>query len=300
MRFRSTDSSETGEMENLGAIVHSSGKLELTKIVPINESNTMEIISAPTDASTYPELGDKQILGNQHEPLVKIGMVCDSGKLQDCPNFQVGESNHSSHSGHEEKHILSGVPVDQDADGCRPDDICSDQDNFIDALNNMEPEGEADPEIETEFDPSANVEQIEHDSKEGEHALYAESPPGFNSSCNVGEATCMDLPSDSAPPAVSASNGPSSVSQSERPLNGVDWMKDEEPFDDEDLMEVSSSSSVASANADLQTDEDLYGCQQHREKAYHYQSSDQAAVIHSSDKHSPETSGDLDGKYQIF
>ncbi|RCV40245.1 hypothetical protein SETIT_9G037400v2 [Setaria italica] len=306
VRFRSTDSSETGEMENFGAIVQSSGKLELTKIVPINESNTMEIISAPTDGSAYLELGDKQILGKQHEPLEKNGMVRDLGKLQDCPNFQVGESNHSSHSGHEEKHILAGVPADQDADGCRPDDICSDQDNFIDALNNMGPEGEADPEIETEFDPSANVEQIElnRDSKEGEDALYAESPqvgpaidssPGFNSSCNAEEATCMDLPSDSANPAVSASNGPSSVSQSGRQLNDVDWIKDEEPFDDEDLMDVSSSSSVASVNAVLQTDEDLYGCQQHQEKAYHYQSSDNAAVIHSSDKHSPKTSSDLDG-----
>ncbi|PUZ36378.1 hypothetical protein GQ55_9G033300 [Panicum hallii var. hallii] len=301
VKFRSSDSSE---MENYGAIVQSSGKLELTKIVPINESDTMETISAPTHGSPYLELGDKQIPGKQHEPLGKNGMVSDSGKLQDCPNFQVGESNHSSHSGDEERHILTGVPADQDANGCRPDDICSDQDNFIDALNNMDSDGEADPEIETEPDPSANVERTEMncDSKEGEDALHAESPevgsaidssPGFNSLCLVGEPTCTDLPSDYAPPAVSATNGPSSGSQFGRQLNGVDWTKDEEPFDDEDLMDVSSSSSVASDNADLQTNEDLYGCQQHQEEAYHYQSGDHTAVIHSSDKHSPKTSSVL-------
>ncbi|RLN38562.1 SCAR-like protein 1 isoform X1 [Panicum miliaceum] len=302
VKFLSTDSSE---MENYGAAVQSSGKLELTKIVPINESDTMETISAPTDGSPYLELGDKQILG-KHEPLEKNDMVRDSGKLQDCPNFQVGKSNHSSHSGDEERHILAGVPADQDANGCRPDNVCSDQDNFIDAPNNMDSKGEADPEIETESDPSTNVEwtELNCDSKEGEDALHAESPgigpaidssPGFSSSCFVGEPTCTDLPSDYAPPAVSATNGPSSGSQSGRQLNGVDWTKDEEPFDDEDLMDVSSSSSVASDNADFQTNEDLYGCQQHQEEAYHYQSGDHAAVILSSDKHSPKTSSGLDG-----
>ncbi|OEL32068.1 SCAR-like protein 1 [Dichanthelium oligosanthes] len=309
VKFRSTDSSEMasplGEMENFGSIIQSSGKLELTKVVPVNEFDTMETISAPT-GSAYLELGDKQILGKQQEPLEKNGMVRDSGKPQDCPNFQVGESNHSSHSGHEEKPILAVVPADQDADGWRPDDIGSDQDNFIDALNNMGSEGEADPEIETEFEPSANVERIELncDSKEGEDALYAESPevgpaidlsPGFSSSCNVGEATCTDLPSDSAPTAVSATNGPSSGSQPGRQSNGADWTKDDEPFDDDDLMDVSSSSSVASDNAHLQTNDDLYGCQQHQKEAYRYQSGDHEAVIHSSEKHSPKASSGSDG-----
>jgi len=298
VKFRSTDSNE---MENYSATVQSSGKLELNKIVPINESDTMETISAPTDGSSYLDLGDKQILREQNEPLEENGMVRDSGKLQDCPDFQVGERNHSSDSGDQERHILAGVPADQDANGCRPDDICSDQGNFIDALNNMDSEGEADPEIETEFDPSANVEQTELncDSKEGEDALPVESPevgpassPGFNRSCFVGEPTCTDSPSDYAPPAVSATNGPSSGSQSGRQLNGVDWTKDEEPFDDEDLMDVSSSSTVASDNADLQTNEDLYGCQQHQEEAYQ---GDHVAVIHSSDKHSPKASSGLDG-----
>ncbi|CAL4936705.1 unnamed protein product [Urochloa decumbens] len=316
VKFRSTDSSETGELENF-AIVQSSGKLELTKIVPIND--TMETISSSTDGSAYLEVGAKKILGKQHEPLEKKGMVPDSGKLQDCPTFQVGESNHSSHSGHGEKCISAGVPADQDADGCRPDDICSDQDNFIDASNNMDSEGEADPEIETEFNPSANMEQIELkcESKEGEDALYVESPevgpaidssPGFNRSCNVGEPTCTDLPSDSASPSMSATNGPGSDSQSGRQLNAVDWTKDEETFDGENLMDVSSSSSVASDNADLQanedlygcelhdlqSNEDLYGCQQHQEEVYHYQSGDHAAVIHTSD-HPPKTSSGLDG-----
>ncbi|CAN6291353.1 unnamed protein product [Urochloa humidicola] len=317
VKFRSTDSSEMGEMENFGAIVQSSGKLELTKIVPIND--TMEIIPASTDGSAYLEAGDKKNLGKQHEPLDKGDMVSDSGKLQDCPTFQVGESNHSLHSGHEEKCILAGVPADQDADGCRPDEICSDQDNFIDACNNMDSEGEADPEIETKFDPSANMELIELncDSKEGEDTLYAESlevgppinpSPGFNSSCNVGEPTCTDLPSDSAPPRVSATSGPSSGSQSGRQLNAVDWTKDEETSDDEDLMDVSSSS-VASGNdnlqanedlygceqRDLQSNEDLYGCQRHQEEVDRYQSGDHAAVIHTSDKHPLKTSSGLDG-----
>ncbi|CAN6286390.1 unnamed protein product [Urochloa humidicola] len=318
VKFRSTDSSETGDMENFGTIVQSSGKLELTKIVPIND--TMETISAPADGSAYLEVGDKKITGKQHEPLEKGGMIPDSGELQDRPHFQVGKSNHSSHSEHEEKCVLAGVPADQDADGCRPDDICSGQDNFIDAPNNMDSEGEADPEIETEFDPSADMKRIQmnHDSKEGEDALYAESPevgpaidssPGFNGSCNVGEPTCMDLPSDSAPPTVSATNGPSSGSQSGKQLNGVDWTKDEETFDDEDLMDVSSSSSVASDSADLQANEDLYGCeqhdlqsnedlygyQQHQEEVYHYQGGDHAAVTYTSDKHSPKTYSGMDG-----
>ncbi|KAF8748243.1 hypothetical protein HU200_012986 [Digitaria exilis] len=304
----SSDSSEMtspfGEMDNLGAIVQSSGKLELSKVVPVNESDTFEIVSAPTDASAY-----KRIPGKEHEPSEGNAMVCDSEKLQDCPTFQAGEIDHSSHSGHEETPLLTGVLTDQDADGCRPDDIGSDQDNFIDALNNMDREGEAEPEIENEFGPIANVEQIKlnHDINEGENALYEESPevspaidspPRFNSSCNGGQPTCTDLPylSDPAPSAVSATNCPSSGSQSGsgRQLDGVDCTQDKEPSDDEDLMGVSSSSSVASDCADLQTS-DLVGCQQHQEEAYHYLSGDHAAVIHSSEKHSPKTSSELDG-----
>lgn len=308
VKFRSTGSSEMaypfGEMDNLGAIVQSSGKLELSKVVPVNESDTLETISAPTDASAY-----KRILGKEHEPSEKNAMVCYSEKLQDCPNFQVGESDHSSHSGHEEKPPLAGVLADQDADGCRPDDIGSDQDNFIDALNNMDQEGETDPDIEIEFGPSANVEQIElnHGINEGENALYEESPgvgpaidspPRFNSSCNGGEPTCTDLPylSVPAPSAVSATNGPISGSQSGRQLDGVDWTQDEESSDNEDLMGVSSSS-VASDCADLQTNGDLAGCQQLQEEAY--LSGDHAVVIHSSDKHSPKTSSELDGKFYL-
>ncbi|XP_021307242.1 SCAR-like protein 1 isoform X2 [Sorghum bicolor] len=300
VKFRSTDSSETaspfGEMDNFGAL-QSSDKLDLTKVVPVNESDDVETKSEPTDGPAYLELGDNRILGKQHEPFQQNGMVHGSEKVQDCPNLDVGESNNRSHLTYEEKPLLAGVPADQkDIDGRRADDIVSDQDNFIDACNDMDLEDEEDPEMETECDPSASVELVElnRHNKEGENALYAEPPevvPAIDSSTELddsssgGEPTCMDLPlaSDSAP-TVSATNGPNSGSQSGRQLNGVDWPKDEEPSNDVDLMDVSSSSSVVSENGDAQNNEE----------AFHSLSDDHAAAIHNSDKQSPDTSSYLD------
>ncbi|XP_066365344.1 SCAR-like protein 1 isoform X1 [Miscanthus floridulus] len=311
VKLRSTDSSETaspfGEMDNFGDPVQSSGKLDLTKVVPVNESDAVETKSEPTDGSAYLELGDKRILGKQHEPLQQDGIVHGSEKLQDCPNLDVRESNNRSHLTCEEKPLLAGVPADQkDIDGRRPDDIVSDQDNFIDACNDMDSEDEEDPGMQTECDPSASVELVElnRHNKEGENALYAEPPevgpaidssPGLDNSSSGGELTCMDLPlsSDSAP-TVSATNGPNSGSQSGRQLNGVDWPKDEEPSNDVDLMDVSSSSSVVSENGDAQNNDGLVSCLQHKEEAFHSMSDDHAVAIHNSDKQSPDTSSNLD------
>ena len=57
MKLRSTDSSETaspfGEMDNFGDPVQSSGKLDLTKVVPVNESDAVETKSEPTDGQAY-------------------------------------------------------------------------------------------------------------------------------------------------------------------------------------------------------------------------------------------------------
>ncbi|XP_062214170.1 SCAR-like protein 1 isoform X2 [Phragmites australis] len=322
VKFRSTDSSETtspfGELDNFGAHVQSSGKLELTKVVPVNESDTVETTSAPTNGSAYLESDDKEFLG-KHGPtelkevckmslVEQNGMIRDSEKLQECPDFLVGESNRRLQSVREEKFLLAAVPADQGVDGCRPDDIASDQDNFVDALNNMVSEGEADPEIKTEWDSSANVEgnELNCHSREGENALDAQFPevgpaidssPGLTGSCYGGEPTCVDLPliNDSAPSSVSTTNGPDSGSPSGKQLNGVDWTNDEEQFNDDDLMDVSSSSSLVSDSADLQTNDDLVCCPQYQEEAYHSLNDDHAAVTHSSDKQSPKTSSGLNG-----
>ncbi|KAJ1293002.1 hypothetical protein BS78_01G034400 [Paspalum vaginatum] len=303
--FRSADSSDTGspfgEMDNVGALVQSSGKLELTKVVPVNESDTMEIKSANPDGSAYLDPGDKRNLGKQHKPSEQNGMVRGSEKLKDCPDFQAGERIHRSHSACEENPLVAGVPADQkDVDGCTPDDIVSDQDNFIDAPNIMDLEGEMVPEMETECDPSANVELAELNchSMEGENALCVESPevgpakdtsPGLDNSSNSGEPAYMDLTfsSDSALPRASVTNDPKSGSQSGRQLNVIE---DEEPFNDVDLMDVSSSSSVVSDNADVRTDDDPASCLQYQEEAY-----DHVAVTHDSDKQSLKTSSDVDG-----
>ncbi|XP_062212825.1 SCAR-like protein 1 isoform X2 [Phragmites australis] len=322
VKFRSTDSSETtspyGELDNFAALVQSSGKLELTKVVPVNESYTVETTSAPTNGSAYLEADDKQFLGKQHGPtelkeackmslVEQNDMIRDSEKLQESSDYLVGECNRRLQSVREEKLLLAVLSSNHDVNGCRPDDIASDQGNFVDALN-MGSEGEADLEMKTERDSSSNVEgnELNCHSKECEIALDAQFPevgpaidssPGLKDSCNGGEPTCVDLPliNDSAPSAVSNSNGPNSGSPSSRQLNGVDWTNDEEPFNDDDLMDVSSSSSVVSDNADMQTNADHVGCQQYQDEAYHSLNDDHAAVIHSSDKQSPKTSSGLNG-----
>lgn len=310
VKFGSPDSSETappfGEMDSFGALVQSSGKLDLTKVVPVNESDAVDTKSEPIDGSAYLELGDKRNLGKQHEPFQQNGMVHSSEKLPDCPYLDIGESNNRSHLTCEEKPRLAEVPADQkDVDGRRPDDIVSDQDNFIGASNDTDMENKEGLQMKTECDPSASVELVElnRHNKEGDKVLYAEPPevgPAIDSSLGLDNAssgeepTCVDLPlsSDSAP-TVSATNGPNSGSQSGRQMNGVDWSTDEESSNDVDLIDVSSSSSVVSENGDVQNNDCLVSCLQH-EEAIHSLSDDHAGAIHNSDEQSPNTSSNWD------
>ncbi|TVU44422.1 hypothetical protein EJB05_03863 [Eragrostis curvula] len=316
VKFGSTESSETtsplGDLNIFGAR-QSTGKLELSKVVPINESDAMDTISAPpNNGSAYLEADGKHFLGKQHEstelkevskmsPVEQNGMICESENLQDCPDLLVGENNHSLQSTREGKLLLADSHAEQDADGCRSDDIASDQDNFVDAPNNMDSEGVIDPEIKVEHDPNATVEgnEFNYGSKEGEDASEAkflevghtiESSAGLNVSRNVEEPTCLDL-NDSAPSTVATTNDPNSVSPSGRQLSGVDWTNDEESFRDEDLMDVSSSSSVASDNADQEAIDDSVDRQQYHDGAYQSLNAD----VHSFDGQSPKTSSDPDG-----
>jgi hypothetical protein len=333
VKFRSTDSIETasplGEVNNFGAL-QSSGKLELSKVVPMNESDTVDTTSEPTNGSGHLESDDKHFLGKQHglEPKgaskkyteEQNGMICDSEKLQDCPGLLVGENNQILQSVREDKLISAASHADQDADGSRSYDIASD-DNFVDAPNNMDTEGVINPEMK-EWNPNATVEgnELNDGIKEDVNASEAkfvevgpaiESSPGLTVSSNIEEPTCLDLPliNDSVPSTVATTNGPNSGSSSDRQLNGVDWTNDEEPFNDEDLMDVSPSSSVVSDNADLhtiddsvgrvvsdnadlQTIDDSVGRQQFQDGAYQ---SFNAAFVHSFNEVSPKTSSGLNG-----
>jgi hypothetical protein len=334
VKFRTSDSSETplplGELSNFGAL-QPSGKLELSKVVPINKSDTVDATSEPINGSGYLESDDKEFLGKQHglTELKEVskksteeqnGMICDSEKLQDRPDLFVVENNPRLQSAREGKLTFAASHADQDADGCRSDDIASD-DNFVDALNSVDTEGVKNPEMK-ERDPNATVEgnELNHRSKEDENASEekfvevgptTESSPGQIVSSDVEEPTCLDLPSinDSVPSTMATTNGPNSGSPSHRQLNGVDWTNDEEFFNDEDLMEVSSSSSVVSDNADLHTMDDSVDlvvsdnadlqtidgsvdCQQFQDCAY---KSLNAAIVHRFDEQSPKTSNGLNG-----
>ncbi|KAL6638131.1 hypothetical protein ACP70R_025703 [Stipagrostis hirtigluma subsp. patula] len=320
VKFRSTDSSETsspfGELGNSNALTQTHGKLELSKVVPVNESDTVETASAPTNGSTCLEMDDKQCPRSWNGPsevqdigkmplVQQNGMALKSEKLQERPNFLVCESSHRLQSENEEKLQVATVPADQDVDCSRFDDIDGDQDSFVDALNNMDSEGEADLEKKNKLDANANREgdELNCQIREGEKAVHAQFPeqgpsvgssPGLNGSCSGGESTCVDLPliSDCAPK-VSNTNGPNSGSHSDRQLNGVDWTNDEEPCNDDDLMDVSSSSSVLSVNADFETNDDLVGCQQYKDRSCCSSNDDHTAV--TIDNQSPKTSGGADG-----
>jgi hypothetical protein len=95
VKFRSTDSGETplplGELNNFGAL-QPFGKLEWSKVVPINESDTVDSTSEPMNGSGYLESDDKEVLGNQHglTELKEVsknsteeqnGMICDSEEM---------------------------------------------------------------------------------------------------------------------------------------------------------------------------------------------------------------------------
>ncbi|KAL6894335.1 hypothetical protein ACP4OV_008433 [Aristida adscensionis] len=309
VKFRSTDSSETsspfGELDNSRALPQCHGKVELTKVVPVNESDTPETASAPTNGSTHLEVDDKQFLGTWHRPteaqevcnmplMEQNGMIPESEKLPDCPNSLAWESSHILQSVHEGKLQLATVPAEPEGNYCRPDDIEGDQDNFVDALNNMESEGEADLEKKTKWVANANADmggdELNSDIREGENAVHAQipelgsalgSPRGLSGSCSDGEPTSLEshMISECALSTVSNTNGPISGSPSDRQLNSVDWTNEEEPCNDDDLMDVSSSSSAHSVNADFETNDHLVGCQQYQERAHCPSNDDRAAII---------------------
>uniref|UniRef100_A0A0E0KKQ1 WH2 domain-containing protein n=1 Tax=Oryza punctata TaxID=4537 RepID=A0A0E0KKQ1_ORYPU len=286
-KFRLTDSSETassfGEIDNFSARAQSSDKLELTKVVPINEFDTKGIAPTHINGSDCLEADDRQLQATRHEP-GKVEDVCKRSLVEKNAMF----SNSDRMQSVQEENLLSAmVPADQNDDRCRPDDTGSDQENFVDALNNMESEGEAHAEMKIKKDPGAKMEldELKFHRDEGENELHREfselghvidSSPWLNDSCNGGEPV----------PAISSNSK----------LSGVDCTNDEEPSNDVDLMEmdVSSSSSVLSDDSDVfRTNGNMNGFQQYQEASL---SNDYHAVIaHTSDKWSSQKSSGLDG-----
>ncbi|GJM97031.1 hypothetical protein PR202_ga13926 [Eleusine coracana subsp. coracana] len=268
VKFRSTDSSEAASqlegLNNFGAL-QSSGKSDLSKVVPINESDTVDTTSAPTNASGHLEEDDKQCLGKQDgltefkevskkSPVEQNGMICDSEKPQECTDLLVGENDQRLQSARKSKFLLAASHADQDADGCRSDDIASD-DNFVDALNSIDTEAVINPEMKAEQDPIATLQgnELNLRSKEGENASDSrfievgpaiESSPGLNVSCNIEEPSCLDSPlrSDSVPSTVTTTNGPNYGSPSSRHLNGSAISSNSVNHDHNSLLDGSSMS----------------------------------------------------------
>ncbi|KAF0910990.1 hypothetical protein E2562_005379 [Oryza meyeriana var. granulata] len=283
-KFRSTDSSEMtssfGELDNFSARAQSSAKLELTKVVPINEFDTVGIASTHingSDCLEALEANDGQLQAKQHEP-DKVEDECKRSLVEQNAMFSNSDRVQSAP---EENLLSTEVPADQNDDCCRPDDTCSDQENFVDALNNMESEGEARVEMKLKRDLVAKMEldELNFHCDEGENELHREFPelghvigssPWLNDSCNGGEPIC----------AISSNTK----------LSSVDCTNDEEPSNDVDLMEmdVSSSSSVLSDD-----NGNMNSFQRYQEASlshdYH------AAIAHCSDKQSSQKSSGLDG-----
>ncbi|KAG8061500.1 hypothetical protein GUJ93_ZPchr0003g17025 [Zizania palustris] len=317
-KFRSVDSSEMsssfGEFDNSSAHAQSSAKLELTKVVPINEYeyDTMETASTPINGSACLEAGVGQLQLTQHGP-DKVDDVCKkslveqnaifsiSDKLQEDQDIVVDGSNCVLQSVQEENLLLPAGCADQDVDRCRPDDTGSDQENFVDALNNMEPEGEVDIDMKTKRDLLAKMEldELNFHHKECEIELHTEFPerdyaidssPWLNDARSGGEPICVEsfLPSDSHPVVSTTKHSDTKSESSNIKLSGVDCINDEETFNDVDLMDVSSSSSVHSDD-----NGNMNGFEQYQEaflsNDYH------ATVAHSSDEQSPQKSSGLDG-----
>uniref|UniRef100_A0A0D9W0P7 WH2 domain-containing protein n=1 Tax=Leersia perrieri TaxID=77586 RepID=A0A0D9W0P7_9ORYZ len=288
-KFRYTDSSETassfGELDNFSARAQSSAKLELTKVVPINEVDNTGIASTHingSDCLEALEADDGQLQATQHEP-DKVEEVCKRSPEEQNAMFSNSDRMQSA----QEENLLSTVaPVDQNNDRCWHDDTVSDQENFVDALNNTESEGEAHVETKIKRDLGAKMEldEMNLNRDEGEkdpHREFSElghvidSSPWLNDSRNGGEPIC----------AISTGK-----------LSVVDCTNDEESSNDVDLMEmdVSSSSSVLSEDNDVfGTNGNMNGFQQYREASL---SNDYHAVIaHGSDKQSSQKSSGLDG-----
>ncbi|XP_006651955.1 SCAR-like protein 1 isoform X2 [Oryza brachyantha] len=281
-KFRSIDSSETtssfGE-DNFNTRVQSSAKLELTKVVPINEFDTMGINSTHingSDGLAALEADGGQLQVTQHDPN-KVEDVCKRSLMKQNAMFSNSDRMHSV----QKENLLSAVvPTDQNGDLCRPDDTGTDQENFVDALNNIESEGEAHAEMKIKRELGARMEldglNFHHD--EGENELHMEfselghvidSSPCLSDSCYGGERE-----------RAISSNG----KMSEEPCNDVDLME----------MDVSSSSSVLSDDSDVVgTNGNMNGFQQYQNASlsndYH------AMTAHSSDKQLSQKSSGLDG-----
>ncbi|KAM3279389.1 hypothetical protein ACQJBY_046624 [Aegilops geniculata] len=294
-KFRSIDSSEIissfGELDNFSA-PQSLTKHELTKVVPVDECDTLVTTSAPINGSVFLEVDDGRFRATQQEHF-EMEQICEGSPLQ---------------SVQEEKLQLAVVPVYHDDDPCRPDDIGSDQDKIIDALN-TESEGEADHSMKSQKNLSAKMEvdNLNYDGKEAESVLdvqFSELGPaedlssGLSNPCNDTEPTRADsfLLSDSSPSAVSDTKDTDSDSDSCKQLSGDNGINDKESCNDVDLMDVSSSSSVTSDdNGNFETDTNLNGCEQNQEVPFLPSNDYHAAATPSSDKHLSPTSSGLDG-----
>jgi hypothetical protein len=324
--FRSNYSSEIisscGELDNFSAATQSSAKLELTKVVPVDESDTLVTASAPINGSGFLEVDDGQFLATQHEHAemeqIYKGSLVDqndifstSGRFQDGTDFKDEERNCQLQSVRKEKFQSAVAPVNHDDGRCRYDEVGSDQDSFINAVN-IESEGEADRDMESKRDLSTKMEasKLNYHGKEVENAVHvqiSELGPaaglssGLSNPCNGRDSTRADsfLLSDSSPSVVSDTKDTDSDSDSCRQLSGGNWINNREPFNDVDLMDVSSSSSVTSDdNGNFETNNDLNCYQQNQEVTclppndYHASA---AAAAPSSAKQLSQTSSRLDG-----
>ncbi|KAM3261615.1 hypothetical protein ACQJBY_052351 [Aegilops geniculata] len=298
-KFRSIDSSEIissfGELDNFSA-PQSLTKHELTKVVPVDGSDTLVTTSAPINGSVFLEVDDGRFRATQQEHF-EMEQICEGSPLQ---------------SVQEEKLQLAVVPVYHDDDPCRPDDIGSDQDKIIDALN-TESEVEADHSMKSQKNLSAEMEvdALNCDGKEAESVLdvqFSELGPaedlssGLSNPCNDTEPTRADsfLLSDSSPSAVSDTKDTDSDSDSCKQLSGDNWINDKESCNDVDLMDVSSSSSVTSDdNGNVETDTNPNGCEQYQEVSFLPSNDNHAVAIPSSEKQLSQTSSGLDGLASI-
>lgn len=322
--FRSTDSSEIisscGELDNFSAAAQSSAKLEMNKVVPIDESDSLVTASAPINGSVFLKVDDGQFLATQHEhaereQICKGSLVeqndifSTSGRLQGGTDFKDEESNCQLQSVREDKLQSAVAPVNHDDGHCRLDEVGSDQDNFIDAVN-TESESETDHDMESKRDLSTKMEasKLNYHGKEVESAVHvqiSELGPaidlssGLNNPCNGRESTRADsfLLSDSSPSVVSDTKDTDSDSDSCRQLSSGSWINNREPFNDVELMDVSSSSSVTSDdNGNFETNNDLNGCKQNQEVSFLPPNDcHAAAAAPSSDKKLSQTSSCLDG-----
>jgi hypothetical protein len=326
--FRSTDSSEIisscGELDNFSAAAQSSAKLEMNKVVPIDESDSLVTASAPINGSVFLKVDDGQFLATQHEhaereQICKGSLVeqndifSTSGRLQGGTDFKDEESNCQLQSVREDKLQSAVAPVNHDDGHCRLDEVGSDQDNFIDAVN-TESESETDHDMESKRDLSTKMEasKLNYHGKEVEsaaHVQISELGPaidlssGLNNPCNGRESTRADsfLLSDSSPSVVSDTKDTDSDSDSCRQLSSGSWINNREPFNDVELMDVSSSSSVTSDdNGNFETNNDLNGCKQNQEVSFLPPNDcHAAAAAPSSDKKLSQTSSCLDGNSYI-